>query len=501
MTADDVPDDLRALLALARNYLLTHDHVRDGVAVLGRALSALAAWSAPEPVAPAPEPSRTPPPAPPEPPPVPAVPPIRSLPPLTFAPPPPVATTPPPSPSGNGEVSPSPLPVIADRCRIKAEACAAIARRLRGSDERDALGAVIAKANAQPDCFLWFFDGRDHSDSPAVWADLAAAFAAGADAADLLRAWWVLPEPNRGRAASEVLHLAAEAQAVLYAAVAAVGRTKPDGDQVQLFVTIREEAARIQVFVHKYLKREDRADPATAPAVAARVREHAAPLRRAAEAGKNRQKLVSNLRYKAKKLKDDPAGCADEWPRVVELLDELVAGGLPPSNADVRDLLLPVFDAVPDDAPLTPAATLVFREIDRYLATRPAAEEGRAAEPASAEVAEVRALLAGRQMVLIGGQVRPSRRDALVEAFGLTDLQWITTEEHASLTVFEAPIARPEVAVVLLAIRWSSHSYAGVQEYCDRYGKLLVRLPAGYHPNQVAHQILSQVGHRLRGAG
>jgi hypothetical protein len=52
--------------------------------------------------------------------------------------------------------------------------------------------------------------------------------------------------------------------------------------------------------------------------------------------------------------------------------------------------------------------------------------------------------------------------------------------------------------VVLLAIRWSNHSYGDVQEYCDTYGKLLVRLPGGYHPNQVAHQILSQVGHRLR---
>jgi hypothetical protein len=160
-----------------------------------------------------------------------------------------------------------------------------------------------------------------------------------------------------------------------------------------------------------------------------------------------------------------------------------------------------VFDAVPDETELTPAVALVFREIDRYLATRPAAEEPRAAEAASAEVAEVRGLLAGKQMVLIGGQVRPPRRDALIDAFGLADLAWVTTEEHESLTVFEAPIARPEVAVVLLAIRWSSHSYAGVQEYCDRYGKLLVRLPAGYHPNQVAHQILSQVGHRLRGPG
>ena len=55
--------------------------------------------------------------------------------------------------------------------------------------------------------------------------------------------------------------------------------------------------------------------------------------------------------------------------------------------------------------------------------------------------------------------------------------------------------------MVLLAIRWSSHSFGDVQEFCDRHGKLLVRLPSGYNPNQVAHQILAQVGHRLRAAG
>ena len=57
------------------------------------------------------------------------------------------------------------------------------------------------------------------------------------------------PEPVLTVAASDVLHLAAEAQAVLDAAVAAIGRTRPDNDQVQFFVTIREEAARLQVYI------------------------------------------------------------------------------------------------------------------------------------------------------------------------------------------------------------------------------------------------------------
>ena len=57
------------------------------------------------------------------------------------------------------------------------------------------------------------------------------------------------------------------------------------------------------------------------------------------------------------------------------------------------------------------------------------------------------------------------------------------------------------MALVLLATRWVSHDYQNVRRYCDQYGKPLVKLPAGYHPNQVAHQILAQAGHRLRATG
>ena len=52
-------------------------------------------------------------------------------------------------------------------------------------------------------------------------------------------------------------------------------------------------------------------------------------------------------------------------------------------------------------------------------------------------------------------------------------------------------MAVPEVALVLLAIRWSSHDYDSVRTYCDQYGKPLVRLPGGYNANQV-YYILAQ---------
>lgn len=507
----DPPDDLRILLDRLRGYLRDHPDARQAVSVVGRALAALADWSAPAEAAALHPPEPAPPAAPaapaaPEPPPFVTV---AEPPPIDIRPVPPVEPPKPiepPKPVERpaGEITPRPLPVLAERCRLKADACRLVARRLTDPAARSPAAAadLIARANRLPDCYLWMLEPDEYSDRPAVWAAAAEAFAAAAAAADMLAAWLALPDDAARRYGGDVLHLAAEAQAVLFAAVLDADKPKPDIDQVHLFVTIREEAAARQEYVHRYLRRDDPADPATVPDVARRVGELTATLRRLGESSKARRKALANLRYKAPRLLDDPATAAGEWPRVVEILDELVAGGLPPSNAEVRDLLLPVADALPDGVELTRNAALVFREIDRYLAGRPAAGPGAPERaPPTAEVAEVRRLLAGRRVVLIGGLVRPDQRTGLIDAFDLADLDWVGTVEHESVTVFEAPIARPEVAVVLLAIRWSSHSYGDVRDYCERYGKLLVRLPGGYHPNQVAHQILSQVGHRLRAAG
>jgi hypothetical protein len=101
--------------------------------------------------------------------------------------------------------------------------------------------------------------------------------------------------------------------------------------------------------------------------------------------------------------------------------------------------------------------------------------------------------------VLIGGIRRRGPQRLLKTALGLAELIWIETKEHQSITAFEPAVARPEVSLVLLAIRWTSHVFGEVKQFCDRYGKPLVRLPGGYSPNQVAAQILAQSSGQLGG--
>ena len=105
---------------------------------------------------------------------------------------------------------------------------------------------------------------------------------------------------------------------------------------------------------------------------------------------------------------------------------------------------------------------------------------------------EAARLLEGRSVVLIGGARRREAQTTMRRALGLRELIWIETKEHQSIESFEPVIARPEVALVLLAIRWSSHAFGDVRQYCVRHGKPLVRLPGGYGLHQVASQILAQ---------
>ena len=87
----------------------------------------------------------------------------------------------------------------------------------------------------------------------------------------------------------------------------------------------------------------------------------------------------------------------------------------------------------------------------------------------------------------------------LKDGLSLVRLDWIETSPHQSYHDFESAVARTDVAVVLLAIRWSSHSFGNVRWLCERYGPPLVRLPAGLGVNRVAHEVVNQAGKVLSG--
>ncbi|MCU0704638.1 MAG: hypothetical protein MUF18_11730 [Fimbriiglobus sp.] len=246
------------------------------------------------------------------------------------------------------EFVPLPLATVATRCRVKAAAAKVMARKAAGDADTVAEEDALRKqAEAIPDCGLWMLDPHGYVRSKAVWDDLAGGFGVVAAAAELLRAWAGNgPDLAVGQ---EVLTHAAEAQSMLLYAVADVGWVTRDHEQVQMFVHIRELGKQHQIYVPRFLRREDPADPKNWPNLAERLKGLLAKFKpvgglqlthgvTSGDPAKVRKKAVDNLKFKLRKLADDPAAVRDEWPRVVELLDQAVSAGVPPSSVELREL-------------------------------------------------------------------------------------------------------------------------------------------------------------------
>jgi hypothetical protein len=397
------------------------------------------------------------------------------------------------------------LPLILQRARLKAEACRwAITRRRRMQDKAD-FDTIIKPTDADlarrarqlPVCFLWPLNPYQTLPDDETLEDMAACYDNLAMAIELTAE--VLAAGDEGDDFREDIYVRlAEAQSAVRKGLLDHG-VRPDQDQVDTFDWLRQRTREEMIFIPRFMKLSDPAEPGDWDDLSRRI----ADLRRTFESQRRerheRQGLLAKARHHLRQLRNpDPAEAMHHWNRLMFALDALVGLGVAASDPEVRDLVMPVADAIPDGLEMPGGFARIMQEIDRYVASREAEEPPEPVARALApEVEQAARLLRGRSVVMIGGQARPQSRAALERAFGLRELNWITSEPHQSLEGFEPAIARPETAMVILAIRWSSHSFEGVKALCERYQKPYVRLPGGYNPNQVAAQIMQQASGQL----
>lgn len=411
----------------------------------------------------------------------------------------------PPASSSSAELG---LDLIAGRAAIKAEACRwVVAKRREPASEEvsQAHRSLIARAKAQPNCYLWMVNsyGPMPRASDADAETLAGCYDALVEACNAAAA-----TPADGPEFVRALRLVAEAQSSLRAMMARLDDAFFDTDQRDAFGWVRQQAAERGTFIDRHMRIDDPADPQNWPDLRTRIAGFRAERAQGEARQKARAALIGKIKYHAGRLRQgtspDPAG---DWRKLMGVLDDAVTDGVPASDLQLREWLLPVFDGLPDDIAAGPRAQLVLDELDRHARLAEEAQQqevsstdgegGGEGQPASLAVRRVADLLRGTRIVLIGGEARPHAKRALERAFGLDELTWLSGKVHSSFYAFEPAIARPETAVVLLAIRWSSHGFGEVRTLCTTYGKPLVRLPGGYNPEQVAQQVLEQVGEQL----
>ncbi len=393
------------------------------------------------------------------------------------------------------------LSSIETSCRLKAKGARWAAERQRCINGGQSFASAIEPRDrdlleraASLECHLWM-NGRS-SPQPAdlgLFDVLGSCFETAADAAALLRECALEVEDKE--LFQKCLEVAAEAQSALRSAVTAV-EANADVDQQSLFIWIRETAREERTFIQRHLRADDPADPFTSSEIQDRLQAVRGECQAVIDRRRRQTRLANRLRYHAKLIREN-GGSDHDWNIVAQVADEMVQDGVPPSNREIRDAMLPILDLVPMADGFPQAFHLVLREAKTYRTTRSTVPpEQEDAEP-TADVLAVRKLLKGKTIVLIGGDFRKHAQQALKEAFELGDLVWGESRPHQSIEKFKPVILRPDVKIVVLMIRWTSHSYSDLKSFCERHGRLFVRLPSGYNPNQLAGQIMAQCGYLL----
>src|SRR5262249_32832906 len=145
----------------------------------------------------------------------------------------------------------------------------------------------------------------------------------------------------------QAIDLSAEAQSSVRAAILAMGGPT-DGDQQKVFSWLRSAAAERQILIRRYMRRDDPADPTTWPNPQERIQQLAARLDRYKNRERRHKSIFNKIRYHLKRIGESGPGGdhAYDWQKIVEAGDQLVTEGVPPSNIELRDLLLPVLDDI-----------------------------------------------------------------------------------------------------------------------------------------------------------
>jgi hypothetical protein len=404
----------------------------------------------------------------------------------------------------NREPLPFDPPTIARRCRFKAEATRWQSERSRrldtGEDVSEGDRELVSRARSS-NTYLWMVSPnkwRERSED--AFAVVAGCYEALADAVELMEL-----ADRLGREQEAAMKLLAEAQSSVRAACEDYSSTGRDEDQSAVFFWLRRETDVRQIWV-QYMQLEHPAPPDNFADLRARIallRESLSSLR---ERDDNVRKLLKKIAYHVQQITErvDPADgdgasrlSSDDhhYRSIATAIEALLAAQVQPSDSRLRDALIELAPRFPEE--VSPAVDRVLAAIEDYL-DRVGGDDEEEQKPARDEddelVAAARAIVQGRDAVLIGGQPVEAHRTRLEQGLGLKSLNWVRVAHHEPFTAAESAIARPGVGLVLIMTRWRSHRDGpAARAACRAAGVPLVELPAGYNLRQVAHRIVAQL--------
>ena len=405
------------------------------------------------------------------------------------------------------------LALVEQRCRLKAASCRLHIERHAAAPESEAeldarhrMDEMIRQARATPSCFLWVFWRERQQPDDGALARIAENYDAHADAAALMRR--IDESGERVPPVDEVdaLHLLAEANSALRVAMEGTWLTKDDGDQADIHFWLRRETAARQIRIDRHMTMDDPADPACAADLRERIRQLAQRLDDRAGKAKGIKSALNQIRYHAAQVvRNGPDGSAPDWAKIADALAKLAGMGIAPSDRRIGEAIGAAAAALCPVPALDEGGLGTAIAHARELSARAAyeVEEGPSADPPGREwskpVVDVRALLRGKRIVIIGGERKAEAVARFVDAFELADAEWVPLTEHGPGTPMRGPIARADTGAVVVIVKLTGHLHVDeAKEYALAAGKPCVLLTGGYNPEQVANAILEQASVRLK---
>lgn len=394
------------------------------------------------------------------------------------------------------------------RCRLKAESCRSFAELrqagLRTPEYQSGLQRrteLIELAKTMQPCFLWvYIPGASNPDDESL-ETIAGCYEALADAAALIRRLCDPESKARREQMESAMSLMAEANSALRVALESTWLTKPDIDQDQAHLWLRRETQEQRVFIARHMKVDDPADPYQHHDVRQRTAALVAELDAAAARAREISKLEKLIQYHAKMI--NGKGVSDhDLRKIGDAATALVLEGVAPTDRRWANLLpisaLEVLASRDDLPSALRSAVLAIqsrREANEQVAERSTQETRKSY---SAQVAQVRLLLEGKSLVMIGGEPYPEAMGRIAEAFGLEEVLWPEITEHGTSEPMRGPIFRPGVAMVCVLVKLAGHLHAAnAREFARSADKPCLMLTGGYNPEQIAQAALDQASQRL----
>ena len=332
--------------------------------------------------------------------------------------------------------------------------------------------------------FFAFRHSRHHR--PEIWNELAEAFrllGASERALD-----WIAAHPDVPERA-ELVKLAGAPEALIHRLNDDHGLGFTDEQQRDVHHRV-EEAAGGSVFVPWWNLGEGRRPNEEVVDAARALPARLAEVARRVEATAKKDDAMGSLEALAESLKAD--GPVEETlvPAVLRCLD----AGIPPSNKKLVAVCLPYRSALKEVDDRRVAKLVEYLSKEEALLARkmgPVSDDDTAEEPEDAVFTAVKAHLAGKVVLFVGGRRIPEKKREVESALGLKELHWPDPDPDTLLHDFTASALKADVVCYL--IRWSRHSYKQVLDFAKAQGKETVVLKAGLGVNRLVHDFNDQL--------